>query len=260
MKHEIQAVISIAYRDILRFLRDRPRIAISFIFPFIFIGVLGQSFNSSVAKDLPFDYLTFVFTGVLGQTLFQSTASGIISMIEDRENNFTQEIFVSPISRYTILIGKILGESLVSFAQIVGILVFGLVLGIAIPWSFVLLFLPVGLVAALLGGSFGVLVLANLSNQRSANQVFPFLILPQFFLAGVFNPISDLPWYLFALSRIAPMTYAIDIVRNLYYFGSGQAEYVVLYSAAVDLLIIAVLFTVFLTIGTALFVRNERNK
>ena len=34
------------------------------------------------------------------------------------------------------------------------------------------------------------MVMANLNSQRAANQVFPFLVLPQFFLAGVFNPIA----------------------------------------------------------------------
>jgi hypothetical protein len=37
-----------------------------------------------------------------------STAQGVISLIEDRENDFSQEIFVSPISRYAIVFGKIL--------------------------------------------------------------------------------------------------------------------------------------------------------
>jgi ABC-type transport system involved in multi-copper enzyme maturation permease subunit len=37
-----------------------------------------------------------------------STAQGVISLIEDRENDFSQEIFVSPISRYAIVFDKIL--------------------------------------------------------------------------------------------------------------------------------------------------------
>ncbi len=43
------------------------------------------------------------------------------------------------------------------------------------------------------GGAFGLLVLSNLGSQRAANQIFPFVMLPQFFLAGVFNPINNLP-------------------------------------------------------------------
>lgn len=260
MKRELQAIYAIAIRDILRFLRDRTRILASLIFPFIFIAILGQSFQSSFGGTLPYDYLTFVFTGVFAQTLFQSTASGVISIIEDRENNFTQEIFVSPISRYTIIVGKIIGESLVSFAQIVGVIVFGIILGVNFSTASVFLLLPAGLIAAVFGGAFGVLVLSNLSSQRAANQVFPFLILPQFFLAGIFTPVGDLPFYLLLLSRIAPMTYAVDFIRNVYYLGSEELVHVTILPLYQDLLIIAVLFVLFISIGTFLFVRGERNK
>ena len=62
----------------------------------------------------------------------------------------------------------------------------------------------------MLGGAFGILVLANLGNQQRVRQIFPLVIFPQFFLAGVFNPITRLPPFLFILSRAAPMTYAVD--------------------------------------------------
>jgi ABC-2 type transport system permease protein len=70
--------------------------------------------------------MTFVFLGVLAQTMFQSTASGIISMIEDRQNNFAQALFITPISRYTLLIGKVLGELGVSVVQGTMVILFAL--------------------------------------------------------------------------------------------------------------------------------------
>src|SRR5207253_2775886 len=72
----------------------------------------------------------FTFTGVFGQTLFQTTSQGVMSLISDRENDFSQEMFVSPISRYSIIIGKILGESLVALPQAAAILAFAFIVGI----------------------------------------------------------------------------------------------------------------------------------
>ena len=76
---------------------------------------------------------------------------------------------------------------------------------------------PVTDAVAAYGAAFGLLILSNISSQRTANQIFPFVMLPQFFLAGVFNPLQNLPWFLDVLSRIAPMRYAVDLVRNVYY-------------------------------------------
>src|SRR3989344_4194306 len=246
---EFNAILTIALRDFTKFLRDRTRIVFSFVFPLIFIG-----------DSLGYNFLFFTVIGVLGQTLFQSTASGIISLVEDRENDFSQEMFVSPISRYSIIIGKILGESIVAFTQTIGILVFGLLIGVTFTLSQLLLLIPAGIAICLLGGAFGVMVLANMGSQRSAQQIFPFLIFPQFFLAGVFNPIQNLPVYLHVFSRIAPMTYAVDLARNAYYWGKPEYSKVVLYSPLVDLAVIGAMFLVFITVGTYLFVKNERNR
>jgi ABC-2 type transport system permease protein len=91
----------------------------------------------------------------------------------------------------------------------------------------------------------------------------PFLIIPQLILAGVFNPLKGLPIYLDLASRIAPLRYAVDLTRAVYYQGQGQpATYnkVVLVSPFMNLLIMAGMFVIFLVVGTTLFVRSERNK
>lgn len=255
---ELYAILTIATRDFTKLLRDKPRIATSFIFPVLFIGVLGGSLAANI--DPGYDFLTYVFTGVLGQTLFQSTAAGIISLVEDRENDFSQEIFVSPISRYSIVIGKIVGETLVSFTQASGIVIFGILIGVDLPLALLLRLIPFGFLAAMLGGAFGMLVMANLGGQRTANQIFPFVIFPQFFLAGVFNPVQNLPSYLLIPSRIVPMTYAVDLMRAAYYTGTPVFDKTVLFNMAFDLGVLALMFFGFLITGTYLFVKNERNK
>jgi ABC-2 type transport system permease protein len=256
----LSAILAIAYRDLLKFLRDPVRIVSTLVFPAVFIGILGGSFQANLGEDAGYNFLIFTFTGVFAQTLFQSSAIGIISLIEDRENDFSQEVFVSPISRYAIIFGKILGESLVSIAQGVAIVALSLVMGVPMSGPQLLGLALVAITICLFGGSFGVLVLANLSNQRAANQVFPFIMLPQFFLAGVFTPIQVLPWYLDILSKISPMRYAVDLARGVFYAGQPDYNKVVLQGMPFNMLVIAVLFAVFLIVGTWLFVRGERNR
>lgn len=256
--NNINAILTIAYRDFTKLLRDRFRLVASLVFPFMFVAVLGGSFQSNLSEGVGFGFLAFVFTGVIGQTMFQSTAAGIISLIEDRQSDFSQEIFVAPVSRYSIIFGKILGESMVAMVQLFGVLLMGVLMGVPIGLTQLILVLLASMAACLVGGAFGVLVMANLSNQRSANQVFPFLIFPQFFLAGVFAPIKTLPPVLLILSRISPMTYAVDLVRGAYYQGMAESVKTVLYPWWIDLLVISLMFVIFLTIGTFIFVRNER--
>ena len=258
--HELSAVLAIAHRDLIKLVRDRARLVADLVFPMIFIGVLGTSLQAGFGEVSGFDLLAFVFTGVLAQTLWQSSALGVISLIEDRENDFSQEIFVSPISRYSIVIGKVLGESLVALPQGVAIIIFGLVIGITLGPLALLALVPTMIVITVFGGAFGVLVLSRLPNRRAATQIFPFIMLPQFFLAGVFNPIENLPWFLDILSRLAPMRYAVDLMRNVYYGFHPEPVDVAIASLSTNLTVIGGLFAVFIVTGTALFVRAEQNR
>lgn len=255
---ELNAILTIAFRDVTKFLRDRPRIFASFAFPVFFIGIFGASLQANLNTD--YNLLVFIFTGVLAQTLFQSTALGVISLIEDRENDFSQEIFVSPVSRYSIILGKISGETVVSLLQVFGIILFGFLIGIPLGPEKLVRLIPILAIPCFLGGAFGMLVLAQLTSQRAANQIFPFAIFPQLFLAGVFNPITHLPPFIFILSRLAPLTYAVDFIRGIYYRGTPGYHTLVLHSPLTNFIVITCLFFFFLFLGTFLFVRNERNK
>ena len=62
------------------------------------------------------------------------------------------------------------------------------------------------------------------------------------------------------LSRLAPLRYAVDLTRGVYYAGSPEATRVVLAPVAVNLAVVGGMFAAFLVVGTALFVRGERNR
>ena len=254
---EVSAILTLAHRDLVKLLRDRTRIIADFSFPLIFIGILGPTLQAGFGTVNGVDLMPFLFTGVLAQTVWQSSALGVISLLADREQDFSQEIFVSPISRYTIILGKILGESLVAMPQAIAIVLFGMLLGVRFSAAQLGGVAITVVVIALFGGAFGVLVLSRLESQRQANQVFPFVMLPQFFLAGVFNPITNLPLPLDILSKIAPMRYAVDLVRDLYFAATPN---VAAASLPTNLTVIALEFAIFMVLGTAGFVRAERNR
>jgi ABC-2 type transport system permease protein len=254
---EASAILVLAHRDFVKLLRDRQRIIADFSFPLIFIGILGTTLQAGFGDRAGINLLHFVFTGVLAQTVWQSSAMGLISLIADREQDFSQEIFVCPISRYSIILGKILGESLVALPQALGIIIFGFVLRVPLEADQLLRMAGAMAVIALFGGAFGVIVLANIGSQRAANQIFTFIMLPQFFLAGIFNPIGNLPLPLDILSKISPMRYAVDLMRDAYY---ADGERVWLFDATTNLLIMGAMFAVFMVVGTFLFVRAERNR
>ena len=257
---ELSSITAIASRDLLKFLRDPGRLVGTFVLPFFLMLLLGGTLQLNLGRAAGFNFIGFTFTGVLGMTIFQSSAQGIASLLEDRQNDFAQEVFVSPVSRYSIVFGKILGESLVALAQALPLVVFALLLRVPLTPGQVLLLAPVALLSCFLGGSFGLVAMSMINDQRAANQIFSFLVLPQFFLAGVFNPIAVLPWYLEALSRISPLRYVVDLFRGVVYSGRPEYHRVVLLDPAANVAAMALMFAIFMVVGTALFVRRETNR
>ena len=257
---EASAVLVIAHRDLVKLLRDRLRLVADFALPLTLVLLLGPTLQAGFGRPGGVDITTFVFTGVIAQSVWQSASMGIISLIADREEDFSQEIFVSPISRYSIVAGKIIGESLVALPQALAVLLLALLLGIKLSALTLVVVLPVVLAMAVYGGAFGILVLSNITSQRTANQIFPFVMLPQFFLAGVFNPIHDLPPVLAFLSAISPMRWAVEAVRHVYYATQPGLVAPALSPLSLVVPIIAVSFVAFIVVGTALFVRSERNR
>jgi ABC-2 type transport system permease protein len=260
MQAEIMAVAVIAHRDFVKLLRDRLRLFSELAFPLVLILLLGPALQSGFGSPGGLDLTTFVFGGVLAQTIWQSSVLGLISLIADREEDFSQEIFVSPISRYSIVAGKIIGESLVALPTGLGIVVVGLLIGVPLSPLVLLALIPVSLAVAVYGGAFGLLILSNISSQRTANQIFSFVLLPQFFLAGVFNPIHDLPLPLAILSALSPLRYAVELTRNLLYGLQPDVPAPDMTALPINVAVMTAMFAVFLVAGTVLFVRSERNR
>ncbi len=255
---ELSALLAIAQRDVTKLLRDRPRLAVNLAFPVLLIAGLGGLLQATVGRVTGLSTITLSFTGVLAASMFQSAAAGMISIVEDRENDFSRELFIAPVSRLTLLAGKITGESAVAVSQGVLITAFALAFGVRMTGFQVLGLAGTGLACCLLGAAFGLATIAALPSQRSAMQIFQFLIIPQYVLGGVLVPLNGAPRVLADLAWVMPMRYCVDLVRAVFYAGEPGYGRVVTAGVGADLAVIAVLTVALLTAGGWLFSYRER--
>jgi len=257
---ELSALAIIAQRDVIKLLRDRPRLAVNLAFPVLLIGGLGAILQPTVGRVTGLNAVTLAFTGVLAASLFQSCAAGMISIVEDRENDFSRELFVTPVSRLTLVAGKIAGETLVAMTQGVFIVAFAMAFGVRMKAGQIAALLPPGLACCLLGGAFGLATVAALPNQRSAMQIFQFLIIPQYVLGGVLVPLQGTARYLDVLAHLMPMHYVVELTRAAFYAGTPGYSKVVSGSPLADGAITLGLFAVLMTAGSAVFGYRERTR
>ena len=105
---ELRGFYTLWLREVKRYLRDRTRIVSSFVHSLLWLVIFGIGIGAALGIQ---NYQAFIFPGIVGQTLLFTSMFMGISVIWDREFGFMKEILVAPVSRLSIFLGKMIGDS-----------------------------------------------------------------------------------------------------------------------------------------------------
>lgn len=255
---DLNATTAIAAREVMNFVRNPSKIVVVFVFPIIFLGILGGNLQQNLGKDIGFDFMPFIFFGIVVSTLYQTSFTSVTSLIEDRDTDFTQEIFVAPISRSAMILGKVFGGTITSFVSLLGLIVIAMLMQISLTASDIAYVVLVWPIICIAGGALGILFISIVNDSETADVGGFMLIIPQVFLAGIITPLTNSSGLLSVLAHVMPMTYLADLVRNIVYAGKPEYSQIVLYTPLFDLIVIAIMAVGFLFLGTVLFTRSSR--
>jgi ABC-2 type transport system permease protein len=212
---DLRAIKVVWHRELIAFGRNRVRVAVALMQPLLFLFVLGTGLSSvtrGTAGDISFR--TFMFPGVLALAVLMPSFFAAGSIVFDREFGFLREMLVAPVRRGSIVVGKCLGGATVAGAQGAVLLCLARLAGV--PYAPVMLVSLLALLVLLSFAlvSFGVMAAAGISNFQSFMALGQLLIFPMLFLSGAMFPLSGLPGWLAVLTRIDPISYAVDPMRR----------------------------------------------
>ncbi len=207
----------IAYRELLRFVQDRPRMVSSFSMPLIFLIIFGAGFGRLIGQMMPgVDYVQFMYPGIIAMTVLMTSVMSGISIVWDREFGFLKEVLVSPLSRSGVLVGKAVGAATIAIIQGAIMLVLAPIVNVPINLGTVLALLPLLLILSLALSGLGLLIGARMRSQQGFQIVMQLVIFPMMFLSGIFFPVSGVATWLEVLSKLNPVTYGIDAIRQVF--------------------------------------------
>ena len=255
---ELRGFYTLWLREVKRYLRDRTRIVSSFVQPLLWLVVFGVGIGASLRGTVPIPGLSYqqlIFPGIVGQTLLFTSMFMGISVIWDKEFGFMKEILVAPISRMSIFLGKMVGDSTDALIQGVIVLILGLALGIQIDVVTFLACLPVMLLITFGLVSIGLTIASFMGSLESFGAIQSFINLPLFFLSGALFQIQSLPDWMQVVSKANPLTYGVDALRNIILGGAWQPLQV--QSLFIDIAIVGVFDIVMIAIGTWAFTRMK---
>ena len=257
-KTNLRGVYTIWYRDILRFWRDKARLFSSFAMPVLYLVIFGTGIASAF-KAGDFDYIAFMYPGIIAMVVIISAMFSGMTVVFDREFGFLKEVLVAPISRTSVVIGKVLGGATIATIQ-------GLVMLVFIPFADVSVtvgggFLLVALMfmVALAITSMGLFIASRIRSMEAFQAVMQLLMFPLVFISPVMFPVETLPSWLGILVKVNPVSYGVDAMRQAVLGADASAMFgIELFGYRMPVILDAAVVVAFGFIMGALAIRSFR--
>ncbi|MGA2385299.1 MAG: ABC transporter permease [Candidatus Bathyarchaeia archaeon] len=213
MLDSLKDIYSILWVDLRNLSRHwRSTLATSLIQPLLYLVAFGYGLGRGISFG-GVSYLAFVIPGIVALTAFSSSFNGSAQKLQvDRlfYKSF-DEFLISPVSLYSLVIGKSLIGVVRGLISSVAILVVGLILLptlIVSPVFALTLFLSCFVFAL-----FGVLVASLFNNHVHMSTFNTLVILPMTFLCGTFFSLTQVPEAVKIALYCLPLTHSSECLR-----------------------------------------------
>jgi ABC-2 type transport system permease protein len=222
------AAWTLCERELMRFFRQRQRvfgaIAQPIIFWILFGAGLGGTFRLGASGVDSADaagpsFREYFFPGTLALILLFTAIFATISIIEDRREGFLQSVLVAPLPRWAMVLGKVLGGTLIALVQ--GLIFLALAIAFQIELSAAAVAAGVGVMFLVAWGltSLGFVLAWRLDSTQGFHAIMSVLLMPMWLLSGAFFPAPTgegiVERGVALLMAINPMTYGVAALRRV---------------------------------------------
>ena len=216
------AVWSLCWRELIRFVRQRNRIVGAIgqpvLFWLLFSAGLGPAFQMA-GGDV--SYGEYFFPGTLALILLFTAIFSTISIIEDRREGFMQAVLVAPIPRWSMVLGKIAGGTLLAGGQGLLFLLLGMTVGLQFSITGVIAAALFSFLVAFALVALGFVIAWRMDSTQGFHAIMSVFLLPMWLLSGAFFP-EDAGWLRWILWA-NPLSYGVAGLRRLLYLGQGSS-------------------------------------
>jgi ABC-2 type transport system permease protein len=222
-----RAAAALAWREVIRFFRQRNRVVGTLGTPLVFWVLFGTGLQHTFRMgDTPGgqSFLQYYFPGTLFLILLFAAIFSSISIIEDRREGFLQSVLVAPISRFAMVLGKVLGGALLAWVQGLLFLALALTLKVEISLAGFLGLAALLAVAAIGLTGLGFVIAWKMDSTQGFHAIMNLVLMPMWLLSGAFFPApawnaaaSASDRVLHLAMRLNPLTYCVAGARQLLY-------------------------------------------
>ena len=235
-------VVSLWWREVVRFYRQPGRVVGVILSPVVFWLVIGSGFGSSIrsAAGGTEHYLGYFFPGALILVVLFTSIFAMMSVIEDRREGFLLSVLVAPVNRSVIVLSKVLSGTTLSAVQGMIFLAFAPAAGIRLGFEQLALIALIVFLVSFSLTALGFAVAWRLDSSQAFHAIVNLFLIPMWLLSGALFPMSGASGWIRMLMRVNPLTYGMDALRAAMFPGAGRE------TAAATALAILAGFSVFM--------------
>ena len=210
--------LALSKRAALNTIRQPTSVVPAMLFPLLFIAMSSGALNRSISiPGFPKvdSFIQFGIPATIVQgVLFGAVGAGA-AMATDIENGFFERLMASPVSRTSILVGRLAGAALMAFTQAWLFLGVITIFGVDIEGGIVAVFL-ISLVAAVLGAGIGAIAVSmgiRTGSSEAVQGAFP-LLFAGLFLSSAFFPRNLMTGWFRSVANFNPLSHLIEGIRT----------------------------------------------
>lgn len=252
----IRKALVAAELEIRKLRHDPVQLFTRAVQPVLWLTIFGQVFTQ--VRGIPtgdLSYLDFMTPGILAQSvLFMSIFTGLL-VIWEKDLGILHKLMVSSAPRSALVLGKAIGAGVRCLSQLVIVYGVAIVLRINLDWN-PLAMLGVAIavmLGAILFSSFSLAVACWAKTHERVMGVGQLMMMPLFFASNAIYPISIMPGWLQMVSRLNPLTYLVDALRNLMLVGQAEG-----YGLLTDFAVLVSVSAIFVAVCGRLYPRLVR--
>jgi ABC-2 type transport system permease protein len=223
-----RVVRALGMRSIRQTFRRPQLLAPIVVFPTLLLAI--QTGGAGGAVNLPGfppvqSFLQFMLAGAMMQSLMLAGNSGGIALAVDIEMGFTDRLFTAPISRFTIVLGRLAGTAALGLFSALWFLAIGLVFGAQIEGGIAGALLAIVLVTAtaMAVGGIGAAIALRTGSASVVQGLFP-LVLVLLFLSSAFFPVELMIQPAQAIAEYNPLSFVVEGIREPIVSGIDEAD------------------------------------
>lgn len=218
LRLNLRVIAALGRRSVKQTFRRPQLMAPILIFPTLLLAV--QTAGAGRAVDLPGfpevnGFLDFMLAGAMIQSTLLAANSGGIALANDIEIGFTDRLLTAPISRFSIVLGRLAGTAALGAFTAFWFIALGLIFGAQIEEGVTGAALMVLLVilSSVAFGGIGAAIALRSGSTSVVQGMFP-LVFVILFLSSAFFPEALLQEPAKTISSINPLSFIVEGIRE----------------------------------------------